>query len=716
MPRLPNYIPLFLLTALCLSCGEGHPSGGIVTADCPKPKKIIVYKENVYDLSGYADEGGGDPFRLFDENQLVDPLNKPDGAYKPHTNPQPTQQQAIYFPKGKGNRIVIDLRTTYHLTDVFLYDRGNSADSVWIYTGDMRHWKQKAAFRTIEVFQSSQWRRFPMNDGGGHADSGGGHADSGGRGDSGEHADHGGRSVDDSVRYIMIRFSSPKAAIDEMVLYGCTDNPIPPRRVEPANNQPFAQKTMKEFLGVNDYSGIVDAKWLKPFYYTRLYSFAVDFDRDTVDVYPQVKYNMTHFGYWDAGRRDYHYWPEDNVKENHHQVWYTMQGLPLWMAKDERDKKGRPVTKWGMDPEDALSYGRHGAMMWNLAAWFGNVKWDTGLLSLDHQPKFSGRGTMRLYENGNEEDAFWTGERYCNPMAYFAQSNADYDGAERALGDRCGIANADSGSALITSGLIGLDTNRVRVYKFLCRTLRKDGAFIWKGGVQYHYYSTAGGHGISPEEDSLRWRLAKVAAFTHDLEPGVPCILGENGYDKSQHTRQSTPLLPGHSAEESQAVFILRSVNATAFSGFDSYILYWLRDTKPVDAPDVYLTSGVLREMPDESIRPYPSWFYLSTFVGRLADYRPDRIVSEKGPVWIYKYRHAQSPDSVAYFVYAPTHNGASVPGFALKVGDVAGDAVEVDFAAASAQGVAAGRKVKGGIVTIGVGETPTLVFVKEKK
>ncbi|HLZ88090.1 MAG TPA: hypothetical protein VKQ52_12635, partial [Puia sp.] len=316
-----------------------------------------------------------------------------------------------------------------------------------------------------------------------------------------------------------------------------------------------------------------------------------------------------------------------------------------------------------------------------------------------------------------EEDAFWTGERYCNPMAYFAQSNADYDGAEGALGKRCGIINADSGSALITSGMIETDTNRVRVYKFLCSTLRKDKAFIWKGGVQYHHYSTNNRQGITPEEDSLRWKLARVKSFTDALEPGVPCILGENGYDKSPHTRQSTPLLPGLGAEECQAIFILRSINATAFSGFDSYILYWLKDTNPADDPNVYLTSGVLREMPDGSIHPYPSWFYLSTFESRLADYRPDAIVNEKGKVWVYKYRNVLSPDSVAYFLYLPTHNGSREPHYSLKVGDTdGGDAVEVDFAPDTVEGKVTGQKVTGGMVSLGVEEKPKLILVKEKR
>jgi hypothetical protein len=156
-------------------------------------------------------------------------------------------------------------------------------------------------------------------------------------------------------------------------------------------------------------------------------------------------------------------------------------------------------------------------------------------------------------------------------------------------------------------------------------------------------------------------------------------------------------------------------MNATAFSGFDAYILYWLRDSKPADDPGLYLTSGVVREMPDGSIRPYPSWFYISAFESRLADYAPDRIVSEKGAVWVYKYRNALVPDSAAYFIYSPTHNGSRDAAFSLALGNVAGDAAEINFAADSPGGVPTARKVVNGTVTVSVDEKPKLVFVKEQ-
>ena len=79
---------------------------------------------------------------------------------------------------------------------------------------------------------------------------------------------------------------------------------------------------------------------------------------------------------------------------------------------------------------------------------------------------------MDRFENGNEEDAYWT-KYYWTPADYFAVSSADYDGHEGKLGEQHGLHQADSNSRLMTSGMIQLDTNRVKTLYFLCRQLRQ---------------------------------------------------------------------------------------------------------------------------------------------------------------------------------------------------------------------------------------------------
>src|ERR1700689_5200997 len=90
MAKYASYILTVL--ALLISCknsGQKNVLANKIYADGFQ-KITAIYKENVYDLSGYADEGAGNPFNLFDENAFVNPLveNKPKGYYVPLTRPQ----------------------------------------------------------------------------------------------------------------------------------------------------------------------------------------------------------------------------------------------------------------------------------------------------------------------------------------------------------------------------------------------------------------------------------------------------------------------------------------------------------------------------------------------------------------------------------------------------------------------------------------------------
>jgi hypothetical protein len=161
---------------------------------------------------------------------------------------------------------------------------------------------------------------------------------------------------------------------------------------------------------------------------------------------------------------------------------------------------------------------------------------------------------------------------------------------------------------------------------------------------------------------------------------------------------------------------LLRSINAAFFSGFDAYILYWLKDSKPPDAPDVYLTSGILRQLPDGKTIAYPGWYYISTLVSRLGNYIPDQVVTEKGKVWIYKYRHRQFPDSVAYFVYTPTVTGTKVPQYALSLGNIADQPLRViHFTDDAEHGSESSLNAVQGRVVIPVEEKPVLLLCRER-
>jgi len=695
-----NFYIILYAISLLVACGNSSgdrkfesfttiaPS---VTPNCLNPTRInAIYKDDVYDLSGYETIGGNSAFNLFDESKLVDP--KGNDQKPPVTSPHPFRDAEIYFPKNKGSRIVIDLRIPYQLKEVFLYDRSTSIDSVWIYTGTINNWKLKAAFSTNR--SSGSWRKSVM---------------------------------EDSTRFVMIRFNSVKAKITEMVLYGCALQTIPSAPDSVYYGVKLPKKSMRDFIGVNSYQA-TPMEFMKPFYHSRVYTYINQIDTDTLQKYPDVRFSLTPHGWYHTGIKDYAIYPDSIVKFNKTTLWYSLLGIPKWMEIKGYTAHDKPITTIGMNTEDPFSYARHASMMWNMAASYGSTAVDTNLISsISKDPKFSGRNVMTVFENGNENDAFWVGNKFWNPLEYFAMSSADYDGHEGRIGKHTGIKNADRTSELMLSGFATLNTNRLRVLKFLCNNLRSDSQFLWRAGIQYHHYSTNGkgktpleiqGNatgGITPEEDSLRQKLTVVRNKTYLIQPGVECILGEYGYDKSRKSKISAPLVPGYSQAESQGIMILRAINATAFSGFDRFILYWIKDTENENHEAVFLTAGVLYQDPSQRYTPYPGWFYINTLVHHLGNYVPDKIIAEKGKTWIYKYRHSTKTDSVAYFMYSPSHNGTRVNGYQLITKSPATNATQVTLADKMPFGKTEIIPVNKGVMRINVNECPKFIFLKEK-
>src|SRR5580765_2999695 len=256
-----------LILFLLYACGQGiqkpsHGPDGI--------KKIVITPDQVFDLSGYAGGGGGNPFNLFDENAFVDPRNGGAGdSFAPVTNCQPVVHPAIYFGP-EGNRIVVDLKIPYLLKEIWIYDRSRTADSCQIYTGDMKNWNKVSSFISGSPSGNPAWKKIIL---------------------------------DNQSRFVMIRFSSYETAVTEMVFYGIPLQPIPAAD-SVVVHKGFTRTPLSGFLGVN-YIMENEPRWLKPFHYSRLYNFALDYDNDTNRDENLARFNMLHYGFYNKEKGKY---------------------------------------------------------------------------------------------------------------------------------------------------------------------------------------------------------------------------------------------------------------------------------------------------------------------------------------------------------------------------------------------------------------------------
>jgi len=634
-----------------------------------------ITRDDVFDLSGSEASGNGDPLKLFDEN--ADPANGL--VTHPNTQPLPNPKMGIYYPPGRGLRIVVDLHDLYALSDFYIYDKSLEPDSVWLYTGEMNNWKLAAAYQTSGHVAAWGWKNF---------------------------------NVHQPSRYVMIRFNSYKAIISELVLYGNLQQKIPADN--DARPPALPQPTLREFAGTNAYDH-VPMQLLQPFSQVRLYQQMNYFDVDTVNAYPK---NILSLNRWQLPPPQQLRYYADSLRQAGNHMWMSIRGMPVYLEKKGVNEKDKPVTSPGMDDEDPLSYSRHAKTFWNMAALFGKTTIDTSLIDVDDVPKFSGLGLMDRFENGNEEDAYWT-KYYWTPVNYFAVSSADYDGHEGRMGSKHGLIVADSNAKLMTSGMIQLDTNRVRTLYFLCRQLRSDKKFIWQGGVQYHYYSNAAPNnlqspirGVSPEEDQLREKLAKVRAFHDRLLPGIPLILGENGYDRNQHSWQRTPLLAGRSESQSQGIMCIRSLLAAFMAGFDGYNQYMMRNaTNDENATAPYATSGMIGGPASNTV--YPVWFYWSAFIKHLGNYQPDSLVAETGPVYIYRLKDRLNPAKKAFVLFSPTTNGSIIKNFSFKPGATHNQSFsEIHLTDNNPSGLVQTRQMQGDSIQLDIDESPVILLM----
>ena len=103
-------------------------------------------------------------------------------------------------------------------------------------------------------------------------------------------------------------------------------------------------------------------------------------------------------------------------------------------------------------------------------------------------------------------------------------------------------------------------------------------------------------------------------------------------------------------------------------AGFDGYNQYMLRDaSNDPEATGPYATSGMIGGPASNTV--YPAWHYWNAAMDLLGNYRPDSIISEKGPVWVYRLRNRDFPDSLAYYLVSPTTNGTVIKNYRLFTG-----------------------------------------------
>ncbi len=612
----------------------------------------------------------GDAGQLVDEQQLAGDPRGGKGGQPKTTWTIGFQAKELYYPLAA----FIDLGAVHRLRDVLVYD-SNSSGELKIEAGTPAKWQPLIS---DPLSNYGRWNRHP---------------------------------VDVETRYLHVVVSDPGTLAPEIVLYGQALGPLQVPVIPAAKARPFAK--MDELIGTNAFIDDPLDKMQAVGFVREYHSWGWDAGdgKSGAAAYPNnlVAFNPSSGAGGNAWFFDDYY---AKLKKAGITVSPSIKGSVNWLFPAAA-KPTELVADAGADPTLPQSYKAHSDHLFQFAARYGNRKVPDAQLKLaPNQPRLSGLGLLRYFENANEPDAWWQGRAgYSTPYELAARSSADYDGHQKTMGATFGVKNADPNAQLVMGGLAGLRLEYLQAMKAWADWHR--GGDFPADVLNFHHYSNdIGGQGqsqqgISPEADKLKERLQTLSDYRNRYLPTKELWLTEFGYDTHPASVQRAPAIGETSGEEVQARWMLRSYLACAAAGIERAAQYMLRDVDPQN-PQQYSTSGLVTQKGEW--KPKTAWFYTYTLKNRLAGMRFQSEMASGNPkVWIYRFKGDQSGG--AYVVWCPTSENAVVSNFKLPIPG-AKTANLVEFVGGETRGKASPLALKGGAVTLGVSELPLIILV----
>jgi len=567
----------------------------------------------------------GEPARLLDEQSLAgDPAAGQGGT--PLSRYEPGYSD-LYMPA----QVIIDLQSEHALSDLWYYDM-HGRDSILVSTGTPGAWRRQ---KTVYTNRFGSWQSIPLVD---------------------------------TARFVRLLFLSNQAQVAEIVFYGrdlSSGRSVPPPPAPARKALP-----MGDFIGLNGFiddpiNMLANAGGSLREYHRWQWN---EGDIDTSYAgYPnnQNAFNPSWVPNWNF---DQYY---ADLQQRGVTVAPVIQGVPPYLLASD-DPEVKPLQP-AQDATSPYSYFAHADFMFQFAARYGRRAVPDSLLKLRaDQPRLSGLGTLRYVENWNEPDKWWRGRAgQFSPFEYAAMCSADYDGHEGRMGPTKGVKNADSTFKFVMGGLVSLDLNYLKAMKLWSDYQRQSG--LPADVLNFHHYSNnaadryqKGSSGLSPEADSLKYKLRKVVAYRNKWLPDKEIWLSEFGYDTNPQSAQSATAIGPYDIYEVQAQWLVRSFLEIAASGIDRAFMYMSRDVYAPN-PRRYSSSGLTREKFNQ-FQPKRSYYYQVTFRKILKHYRFSReMATGDDRVNLYEFKHLTS-DSLAYALWCNTSEGLQLPHFKVAL------------------------------------------------
>ena len=342
------------------------------------------------------------------------------------------------------------------------------------------------------------------------------------------------------------------------------------------------------------------------------------------------------------------WWDFDNYYKTLHDAGVTIfpciqQGSTTLLINNT-NRENKPTDE-GADTLNPESYKIHANYLFNYAARYGSTKVDNSKLSVvSSEEKKSGLGYIKYYENWNEPDKTWQGERaHFSPEELAAMCSADYDGHEGTIGDTYGIKQADPNSKLVYGGLAGGSAgveylNRMKAWSEENRTDKNLPFDV----INFHMYLGRN----CPEQSDFVENASKIVNWRNTNAPDKEVWLTEFGWDTNTESVMAAP------NEDTQRDWIIREYLIANRIGINRSTVYCSRDVAPASDTTKYSTCGLTTQKGEQAKKS--SWYGLKTLKTTLTGYKLSNIIKEDNEMYVYEYRKENS-NEICYALWCPT-------------------------------------------------------------
>ena len=313
------------------------------------------------------------------------------------------------------------------------------------------------------------------------------------------------------------------------------------------------------------------------------------------------------------------------------------------------------------------------------------------------------------------------------PYEIAAMLSAVYDGHEGRLGPGVGVKAADKGVQVVMPGVTGTSRRNldiVRMIRLWAMSSRTDGRFP-ADVLNFHGYSTdnqADPSDETPEQAHMLEGLRELVAWRDAYEPRMELWLTEFGYDTAQGSVDRAKAYAQFSAEEVQAMWLVRGFMLASIARVDRAHIYMLRNVN--DRGGTKFETCGLTSSKQTQWKPKLSFYFVYTVTSLLGHMRlSSHTIDNSTRTYTagFKADPSAAPQSGgashAFVVWLGTSVGAS-KSYSLDLQGTAtgsADVTLVQLVVNSTSGKQSSLPTSNGRVKLTISEVPLIVLVGAK-